>query len=145
MATNTQRPAQLAQKRPPFARLGAFVARHRWPVLISYVVASVIFGVFGVQVFANMKSEGFADPGGEAARAAAYVQGEFGVTEPAVVLVLQTPTDVDTDAAATSALLDTTIVRALLVPAFMRIAGNANWWAPAWLRKVHQKVGLQEG
>jgi RND superfamily putative drug exporter len=42
-------------------------------------------------------------------------------------------------------LLDATVVRALLVPAFMRIAGNANWWAPSWLRKVHQRVGLQEG
>jgi RND superfamily putative drug exporter len=42
-------------------------------------------------------------------------------------------------------LLDATIVRALLVPAFMRIAGKANWWAPSWLRKVHQRVGLQDG
>jgi RND superfamily putative drug exporter len=107
MATSTQSPAQPAsQKRPPFARLGAFVARHRWPVLIGYVVSAVIFGIFGVQVFANMKSEGFADPGGEAARAAAYVQDEFGASDPAVVLVIQTPTDVDADAAAATALLD---------------------------------------
>jgi hypothetical protein len=27
----------------------------------------------------------------------------------------------------------------------MRIAGGANWWAPSWLRKVHQRVGLQDG
>jgi RND superfamily putative drug exporter len=107
MATSTQSPAQPAsQKRPPFARLGAFVARHRWPVLIGYVVSAVIFGIFGVQVFANMKSEGFADPGGEAARAAAYVQDEFGATDPAVVLIIQTPTDVDADAPAATALLD---------------------------------------
>jgi RND superfamily putative drug exporter len=107
MATSTQSPAQPAsQKRPPFARLGAFVARHRWPVLIGYVVSAVIFGIFGVQVFANMKSEGFADPGGEAARAAAYVQDEFGASDPALVLVIQTPTDVDADAAAATALLD---------------------------------------
>jgi RND superfamily putative drug exporter len=42
-------------------------------------------------------------------------------------------------------LLDATVVRALLVPSFMRIAGNANWWAPTWLRRVHQRVGLKEG
>jgi RND superfamily putative drug exporter len=42
-------------------------------------------------------------------------------------------------------LLDATVVRALLVPSFMRIAGKANWWAPTWLRRVHQRVGLQEG
>ena len=107
MASSTQSPAQpAAQKRPPFARLGAFVARYRWPVLIGYLISAVVFGIFGVQVFANLKTEGFADPGGEAARAAAYVQDEFGVTESAVVLVIQTPTDVDADAPAATALLD---------------------------------------
>lgn len=42
-------------------------------------------------------------------------------------------------------LLDATIVRALLVPAFMRTADGASWWAPSWLRKVHQRVGLHDG
>jgi RND superfamily putative drug exporter len=41
-------------------------------------------------------------------------------------------------------LLDATVVRALLVPAFMRIAGNANWWAPAPLRRLHARLGLRE-
>jgi nucleoside-diphosphate-sugar epimerase len=27
----------------------------------------------------------------------------------------------------------------------VRIAGGANWWAPSWLRTVHQRVGLQDG
>lgn len=39
-------------------------------------------------------------------------------------------------------LLDATIVRLLLVPAFMRIAGSANWWAPAPLRGLHERFGL---
>ena len=95
-----------ARTTPPFARLGAFVARYRWPVLIGYLISAVVFGIFGVQVFANMKTEGFSDPGGEAARAAAYVQDEFGVIDPAVVLIIQTPTDVDADAPAANALLD---------------------------------------
>lgn len=41
-------------------------------------------------------------------------------------------------------LVDATIVRGLLVPAFMRIAGGANWWAPGWLRGVHARVGLRD-
>jgi RND superfamily putative drug exporter len=41
-------------------------------------------------------------------------------------------------------LVDATVVRGLLVPAFMRIAGGANWWAPAWLRRIHNRVGLRE-
>src|SRR4029079_1532260 len=30
-------------------------------------------------------------------------------------------------------IVDATIVRALLVPATMRLLGGWNWWAPAWL------------
>ena len=40
--------------------------------------------------------------------------------------------------------LDATIVRALLVPSLMALLGKWNWWAPAWLRKVHDKVGLTD-
>ena len=32
-------------------------------------------------------------------------------------------------------LVDATIVRALVVPAVMRLLGRANWWAPRWLRR----------
>jgi RND superfamily putative drug exporter len=41
-------------------------------------------------------------------------------------------------------LVDATLIRALLVPAFMRLAGRANWWAPAPLRRLHARVGLAE-
>jgi RND superfamily putative drug exporter len=42
-------------------------------------------------------------------------------------------------------LLDATVVRGLLVPAFMRLAGRWNWWAPAPLAALHRRVGLSEG
>lgn len=41
-------------------------------------------------------------------------------------------------------LMDATIVRAFLVPAFMKLAGNANWWAPRPLRRFHDRFGLKE-
>ena len=41
-------------------------------------------------------------------------------------------------------LLDATVVRTLLVPALMRLAGNANWWAPRPLRAVYDRFGLKE-
>lgn len=41
-------------------------------------------------------------------------------------------------------LMDATIVRAFLAPAFMRLAGNANWWAPGPLRRFHDRFGLKE-
>jgi putative drug exporter of the RND superfamily len=41
-------------------------------------------------------------------------------------------------------LMDAFLIRATLVPAFMRLAGRANWWAPAWLRRVHDRFGVDE-
>lgn len=40
--------------------------------------------------------------------------------------------------------VDATVVRALLVPATMRLLGDANWWAPGGLRRVHARFGLRE-
>ncbi|MGX9226015.1 MMPL family transporter [Streptomyces albus] len=39
-------------------------------------------------------------------------------------------------------LMDAAVIRGLLVPAFMRLAGRANWWAPAPLRTVYRKFGF---
>ncbi|WP_203861834.1 MMPL family transporter [Plantactinospora mayteni] len=41
-------------------------------------------------------------------------------------------------------LVDATVIRGLLVPAVMRLAGRANWWAPAPLRRLHQRWHLRE-
>jgi RND superfamily putative drug exporter len=40
--------------------------------------------------------------------------------------------------------IDATIVRSLVVPAVMRLLGNANWWAPRPLRWLHAKAGLSD-
>ncbi|WP_067455415.1 MMPL family transporter [Actinomadura macra] len=40
--------------------------------------------------------------------------------------------------------LDATIVRALLVPATMRLMGSANWWAPGPLRRFYGRFGIRE-
>jgi putative drug exporter of the RND superfamily len=41
-------------------------------------------------------------------------------------------------------IIDATIVRALLVPAVMRLAGEANWWAPGPLRRLQRRWGIRE-
>src|SRR5690348_16413645 len=33
-------------------------------------------------------------------------------------------------------IFDATVIRALLVPALMKLLGNANWWLPHWTRRV---------
>jgi RND superfamily putative drug exporter len=43
---------------------------------------------------------------------------------------------------ALAVLLDATVIRALLVPATMRMMGAWNWWAPAPLARLWKKVGL---
>ena len=42
-------------------------------------------------------------------------------------------------------LVDATLVRMVLVPAFMHVAGRWNWWAPAPLVRLHDRLGLTEG
>jgi RND superfamily putative drug exporter len=42
-------------------------------------------------------------------------------------------------------LADATLVRMVLVPAFMRVAGRWNWWAPRPLARLHDRLGLHEG
>ncbi|MEV8593967.1 MMPL family transporter [Streptomyces sp. NPDC052012] len=41
-------------------------------------------------------------------------------------------------------LIDATIVRMLLVPATMALLGRRAWWAPAPLRRAHERIGLHE-
>ena len=41
-------------------------------------------------------------------------------------------------------LVDAFVVRSTLVPAFMRLSGRWNWWAPAPLRRFHDRFGFSE-
>jgi len=41
-------------------------------------------------------------------------------------------------------ILDATLVRMLLVPAIMRLLGDANWWAPAPLHRFYARHGIHE-
>jgi RND superfamily putative drug exporter len=41
-------------------------------------------------------------------------------------------------------LADATLVRTLLVPAFMHMMGRFNWWAPKSLVHLHERIGIRE-
>ena len=47
-------------------------------------------------------------------------------------------------ASAVGVLIDATVIRALLVPAAMRMLGRWSWWAPAPLRRLHRRIRLSE-
>ncbi|CQD19585.1 mmpL protein [Mycobacterium lentiflavum] len=41
--------------------------------------------------------------------------------------------------------VDATLVRMVLVPAFMHVMGRWNWWAPKPLMRLHERFGISEG
>jgi uncharacterized membrane protein YdfJ with MMPL/SSD domain len=45
---------------------------------------------------------------------------------------------------AAAVLIDAFIVRALLLPSLMALLGRWNWWSPAMLSRLHQRLGLGE-
>jgi RND superfamily putative drug exporter len=46
---------------------------------------------------------------------------------------------------ATAVLVDATIVRVILVPATMRLLGDANWWLPGWLDRILPHLDVEGG
>ncbi len=45
---------------------------------------------------------------------------------------------------AVAIIVDATLIRAVLLPALMRLAGRANWWLPRPLRPVYERFGFNE-
>ncbi|HET9874543.1 MAG TPA: MMPL family transporter [Mycobacterium sp.] len=41
-------------------------------------------------------------------------------------------------------LLDATVVRMFLVPSVMKLLGDDCWWAPRWMKRVQNRIGLGE-
>ena len=46
---------------------------------------------------------------------------------------------------ALAVLADATLVRMVLVPAFMHVMGEWNWWAPKWMVLLHRRLGFSDG
>lgn len=102
---------------------------------------STDYGVFVLARIKELRDGGAAD--GEAVAAGIERTGRL-VTAAALMLCaaigaltasrVQTVEETGIGVAA-AVLLDTFIVRALLVPSLMALLGRANWWAPAWLRR----------
>jgi len=44
---------------------------------------------------------------------------------------------------ATAIFLDATVVRLVLVPATMKLLGNANWWLPDWMDRALPTFDLE--
>ncbi|MGZ8578529.1 MAG: MMPL family transporter, partial [Actinomycetota bacterium] len=44
---------------------------------------------------------------------------------------------------ATAIFVDATIVRMILVPAAMKLMGDANWWIPGWLDRLLPTIDIE--
>jgi RND superfamily putative drug exporter len=67
----------------------------------------------------------------------ALIYGAFATSGVAVVKALGL-------GVALAVLVDAFLIRLTLVPAFMRLAGRANWWAPRAVRRLHLRIGIWE-
>ena len=46
-------------------------------------------------------------------------------------------------AVAVAVFIDATIVRMMLVPSSMELAGSANWWLPKWLDRILPRIKVE--
>ncbi|MGL5811565.1 MAG: MMPL family transporter [Nocardioides sp.] len=91
-----------------FGRLGRFTARRKWTVLAAYVLLLALCGALGSQVFTALGAAGYDDPGSESARAFEFAEDNFGLTDPALAIVVEVPESADAaaDSAAATALVE---------------------------------------
>ena len=123
----------------------------------TYVFALVLAFAFGLamdyEVFLLARIKELVDaglPSDEAVRLGLQRSGRI-ITSAAAIIVVVFAGFVVGDllvikqvgfALAFAVALDATLVRMLLVPATMTLLGRHNWWAPAPLRRLHARVGL---
>ncbi|MGA1279422.1 MAG: MMPL family transporter [Candidatus Nanopelagicaceae bacterium] len=78
-----------------FARLGRLIVARSKMMLSAYLVAILVAGGIGAQVFAKFDSGGYSDPNSDSIKAWEYLEDTFQVKDPAVVLIVKSDTDVD--------------------------------------------------
>jgi trehalose monomycolate/heme transporter len=89
---------------------------------------------------ARAVAEGIGVTGGIITGAALIMVAVFGAFALSSVIVIKSLGL----AMALAVLIDATVVRGILVPAFMRVMGSLNWWAPRWMQRGVARLGLYE-
>ncbi|MGA9596214.1 MAG: MMPL family transporter, partial [Acidimicrobiia bacterium] len=116
-------------------RLGDLVVRFRVLVLVGALAGLVLAGIFGGGVADSLSNGGFADPNAESVQAADVLETQFGVSDPAVVLVVTAPGGSVDDPVVAQAGLDLTAQLA----AEDGVTSASSYWAlggPASLRSI---------
>lgn len=122
-----------------FVGLGKFVAQRKWAVLAGYIIALVVSGIVGSQVFNALDTAGYDDPNSESAQALTYAEEAFGIDDPVIAIAVRTPGDIDESAgaAAASALVEE-------IAAEPGVSAIVSYWTsgrPAPLRGIDNRTG----
>ena len=120
-----------------FDALGHLVVRRRRLTLALFGVAVVVAGVVGSGLFTRLAGGGFDDPGSDSAAAAHALEATFGVRDPVAVLAVQTPSGVDEDAAAATALVQ----RLARVDGVQQVVSYWTSGRPAALKGANGRTG----
>ena len=129
-----------------FESLLGFTSEGTTEATVPILVFSVVFGLsmdYEVFLLSRVKEE--YERTGDNTRAVATGMERSGriITSAAAILIVVSAGFATGDiliikalglGTAIAVLVDSTIVRALLVPALMRVMSHLNWWAPHWLR-----------
>ncbi|MCZ7536770.1 MAG: MMPL family transporter [Acidimicrobiia bacterium] len=139
-----------------FAGLLGFTPTGTIAVSMPILLFCVAFGIsmdYEVFLLSRIKEE-YDHTGDNAAAVAVGLERTGGIVTAAAVLISVVNAAFATSGVAFvklmgigmtfAVLVDAFVIRATLVPAFMRIAGAANWWAPPILRRVHARIGIRE-
>ena len=136
-----------------FEGLLGFTADGTTEATVPILVFSVVFGLsmdYEVFLLSRVKEE--YERTGDNTRAVAVGMERSGriITSAAAILIVVSAGFATGDiliikalglGTAIAVLVDSTIVRALLVPALMRVMSGLNWWAPRWMRAAQ---GVQD-
>ncbi|HEV8638189.1 MAG TPA: MMPL family transporter [Chloroflexota bacterium] len=120
---------------------------------LPIIMFCLLFGLsmdYEVFLLARVKEEWDRGASNAASVAAGLASSGRVITNAALIVVLVSLSFVTADVilvkavglgTALAVLLDATVVRALLVPATMRLLGDLNWWAPWPLRRALARIG----
>ncbi|UHA72414.1 MMPL family transporter [Paenibacillus sp. 481] len=118
--------------------------------MLPVIIFCVVFGIsMDYEVFLLSRIAEQYDESGDNEQATAEGLKKTGsiITSAAFILIVVVGAFIFTDnemmkaiglGLATAVLLDATLIRLFLVPALMKLMGNANWWAPRWMRHKQQ-------
>lgn len=141
-----------------FAGILNFDPSHVYGVDVLVLLLTLVFG-FGLamdyEMFILSRIKERLDPGIEPREAIALGLQRSGriITSAALIIIVVFAGFATGDlmvikqlgiALAVAVLFDATIVRCLLVPAFMTWQQGIMWWAPRWAKRLHRRIGIAD-